>query len=181
MTLSSSVRHGVLISKALLYLLTVGIIFTRAKNAYSFDLAFSSEAIHIPNTSYHYLGIDTIIAFPTNEGRFFVQLGATPPYTRSGFQEFTTYFSLGHLFETESSFIRFYGGPAIGCYFDVLNGQIGYTPSIVLNGGIRIGGKSLGLQFGMNTFFGINPFWQFIGANVAWPMTNFTGGIYVAL
>jgi hypothetical protein len=152
-------------------------------SALAVGLSVGAGALHLPNSNYHQLSVDTQLSFSLAQDTALIfQLGLTPPFSAHGFSQNVGYASLSAGWASARSGARLYAALGLGAYAEFIDGKGAPLVSIALNGGVRVGPESLGLQLGIMTYMGITSISNFLGSSsVAWPLSQFHAGAYVAL
>jgi hypothetical protein len=148
-------------------------------NAHAVGVVLSSGTSTLPNSSYHLLTFDMQLGFPVSDDtNLLLQLGMTPPFTSQGHTSWVPYFSFSGQFFTKSN-PRFFLSAGGGAFADYVDGKYNPIASLVLNGGVRLGGENFGFQLTMSTYIGITGISDAFGSNsLAWPYYVFLGGFY---
>lgn len=150
-------------------------------SAHALELSAATGLLQLPSSSYHYLAYNLRASFGDVESSWVLNAGLTQPYSLEGYSEWIVFGDFGHEWAAgKDHLLKPYFGAALGAYDDRVNNQDGLTPSLVMHGGVRIGGEHFGGALSANIYLGIYDIGQ-IFSFTAWPMTNFLGAIYVAL
>lgn len=162
------------------YLLLAFLLVPRAHGA---ELTLSALALHLPDSSYHYLATSVRARFASQESEtaFFLEGGLTPPFSRYGYTQTIAFLAGGKEWKARlGSFASLFFGLGLGAYADEVSGSQGIVPSIMTQSGLKLGGQSFGVVFTIEGFIGIYSLPQLF-AFTAWPLSCFAGGIYVGL
>lgn len=165
------------------WLLVTAFVLGFASLARAGELDLSAVALHLPASSYHYLAASGRFRFgkDAKKGGAFLEAGMTPPFTELGYTQTVMFAAIGKEWGHEwRPWARGYFGLGIGTYADRVNDNWGVVPSIVTSAGLRVGGKHFGLALGVEGFIGVYSLGQ-LQVWTVWPLTNLTGGIYVAI
>jgi len=149
--------------------------------ARAFGFGVGAGAIHLPASSYHYLGYSAHLAFGADDSHFRWSLGSTHPYSGHGFSQMVMYTQFGWEWMVgKGKFFRPYAGLGAGVFFDKVQTQIGVVPSLASAFGLRIGGSGLSLDLSVAMLLGIySP--AHLTYFTMWPMINAMAGISVGM
>lgn len=151
--------------------------FFSIQNVKAFEVSLSSGFVHLPSSSYHYLGYDLGLGFGSVESHFDLNIGLTHPYYGYGYSQKIFFGRLGWTWALTSSWIKPYVGVGLGTYADIVSSSGGVIPSIVTHGGLKLGGNGFGADLSLATYMGIyNP--AHLVNFTMWPLVTILGGIY---
>jgi hypothetical protein len=159
------------------------ILCSSGYEAHAMDLAVSSGAMQLPNSSYHLLNFNSELRFDlgSSEVQFMFQLGGMPPFSAHGFTQRLFYSSINLEWMTPPAFLRMFSGLGLGIYADMVNQYVGPMGCLNLVGGLRAGSTQLGVQLAMSAYLGQEHWNDFLSYSGAWSLYVFTGGLYVGL
>jgi hypothetical protein len=165
----------------LLYLFSLCFVFLE-KSASAFEIAASTGALHLPDSSYHYLAFQFSLRSSGKSARFRFDLGGTPPHSSLGFSQIIVFSgaSIEWHSDSTSNFFRPYGGCGIGVFGDRVNSMMGWVPALLLQGGIKVGGSRVGVDFSFSGYTGVYDT-SHVEVQTVWPLINAMAGVYVAL
>lgn len=158
--------------------LTLSLILLGAASAQANHLTVSTGAHHKPSSSYHYVGYQAAYTFENSDAFKALELGLLHPYSGYGYSQNLIYSSFTwNWTQKGSSILSPFGGIGPGFYLERVNSENGFVPSLVLQAGVRLGGKNLGLSLKASTYAGVFE-WMHPVRKTVWPMTSFTVGVY---
>jgi len=160
-----------------LALLTTSLIHQECR---ALDLTLQSGLVHLPASSYHYLGYTARLGIGKQESRFVFDLGTSHPYSNpsSGVSQVIGYSSVAWEWTGgKDSFFKPYVGAGLGVFLDRVANQNGLLPALVTHGGIKLGGSRFGVTLGLDQYLGVIHVSQLLSWT-AWPLINLMGGLY---
>lgn len=149
------------------------------------ELSTDSGLVQLPNSTYHYLGYEVHLGLFSNaNSHFTVDFGLTQPFSYNQYAQSIYFGAFGWEWTAGSSFVRPFFGLGLGLYADLISAPegtaSGFVPSLITQGGLKLGGEKFGLLLKASIYLGIYDVSQLFMAT-AWPLLNVMGGIYISL
>lgn len=149
------------------------------KDTQALEVSLATGFIHLPASSYHYLGYNAHLGFGEKDTLVIIDFGMTPQFSTGTYTQSIYYGSVGWRWVRGRAFIQPYFGIGLGLYVDQVSSSSGIIPSIVTQGGIKIGRAHFGGLLGFSNYLGIYSPSQLLQWTI-WPLVNVMGGLYVA-
>ena len=148
------------------------------------ELGLNAGYIHLPASSYHYLGYEARLGFGPLDRQFVIDFGMTHPNSAAGYSQHVTFGSLEGQWTLGNDSVKPYIGLGVGFFNDSVSSSSasssGFVPAFLLRGGLKMGGSHAGVTLGFSSYLGIYSVSQLFHWTM-WPMNNVMAGVYVAL